>query len=125
MFNEDVRQCLISQWAQLTTGDSQVSSSLDSLTNYFSTDSTAVADLADQEFLKYLNYAAEGWHQDQTDTLVRKLPSVVSHEIVKRVLSLGSLVVKVEPEELRDAVGKEIRAMGINIERNGNRGALE
>lgn len=54
-------------------------------------------------------YAAQRWHADQTDTwdgevLIRKIPGIVSPEIVRRVLSLGRFVKSVKPDSLRDLV---------------------
>ncbi len=54
-------------------------------------------------------YAAQRWHADQSDSwddqiLIRKIPGIVSPEIVRRVLSLGRFVKSAKPDELRDLV---------------------
>lgn len=56
-----------------------------------------------------LYYAAQRWHADQIDVwddqvLTRKIPGIVSPEIVRRVLSLGRFVKSVKPDELRELV---------------------
>ena len=61
-------------------------------------------------------YAAQRWHADQEDEwdgddLVRRFPSIISGELVKRVLSLGKFVVQVEPEALRRRVLEEAKLL--------------
>ena len=65
-------------------------------------------------------FAKELWHEDQVDTfegevLVRKMPAIVSPELVRRVLSIGKYVVGIEPKELRDAVREEVIELGKSL----------
>jgi len=61
-------------------------------------------------------YGAQRWHDDQVDTweaetLVRTFPGILSPELVRRVLSLGRYVSRIDPPELRRAVEAEVRAL--------------
>ncbi len=61
-------------------------------------------------------YAAQRWHADQEDAwqgdvLVRRFPSIISPELVRRVLSLGRYVTDVKPDELRQALIKNAEAL--------------
>lgn len=61
-------------------------------------------------------YAGQSWHAGQIDswdddTLVRKIPSSISPEIRRRILSLGSCLESVEPEELRETLKEELKVM--------------
>ncbi|MCO6429816.1 MAG: WYL domain-containing protein [Deltaproteobacteria bacterium] len=63
-------------------------------------------------------FAKQMWHEDQTDTwetgdvLIRKMPAIISPELVRRVLSLGRHVVGLGPDGLREKVRDEVRVMG-------------
>ncbi len=57
-------------------------------------------------------FAAQRWHEDQEDgwdgeVLVRRLPAVVSPELMRRVLSLGAFVECVKPPALAEMVRRE------------------
>ena len=66
-------------------------------------------------------YAAQKWHPFQVDgrksdgTLVRKLPSAVSPELVRRLLSIGGYLKNVEPENLRNMLKAELEKLSDNI----------
>lgn len=65
-------------------------------------------------------YAAQKWHAEQIDiwqdnTLIRKFPSMLSPELVRRILSLGRYVVRVEPAELRQMVRSEVENLAANL----------
>ncbi|RMG42856.1 MAG: WYL domain-containing protein [Candidatus Dadabacteria bacterium] len=54
-------------------------------------------------------YASQRWHSDQQDkwdgeVLVRRFPSIIAPELVRRVLSLGAYVEEVYPKKLREMV---------------------
>jgi predicted DNA-binding transcriptional regulator YafY len=62
------------------------------------------------------HYATQRWHEDQDDRwedgkLVRTLPSMISPELVRRIISLGRYLIAVEPAELRELVKEEIAAL--------------
>jgi len=61
-------------------------------------------------------YAVQRWHESQEDrwdedTLVRRFPGIVSPEVVRRILSLGSFVEEVKPQRLKELVVQEISDM--------------
>ncbi len=61
-------------------------------------------------------YAAHTWQVDQQDSwdgpvLIRKFPSMLSPELVRRILSLGRFVQRVEPPALADMVREEIELL--------------
>ena len=61
-------------------------------------------------------YASQRWHEDQEDswegeTLIRKMTGMISPEIIRRILSLGRFVSKIEPPELHAAVREELELM--------------
>lgn len=61
-------------------------------------------------------YATQRWHYDQTDTwqdgvLSRSFPSMLSPELVRRILSLGRYVDGIEPEQLSNMVTDEARTL--------------
>ena len=66
-------------------------------------------------------YAAQRWHEDQEDSwegdvLVRKMTGMISPEVVRRIMSLGRFVGKIEPKELHDAVREEVQLMANQLE---------
>jgi predicted DNA-binding transcriptional regulator YafY len=62
-------------------------------------------------------YASQSWHEDQQDEwqdgeiLVRRFQSIVSPELVRRILSLGRYVSSIKPEELREQVLNDAQAL--------------
>lgn len=65
-------------------------------------------------------YASQRWHPEQVDTwegevLCRTFPSMISPEIVRRIMSVGRFVSHVEPSELAAKVREEARALYDNI----------
>jgi predicted DNA-binding transcriptional regulator YafY len=61
-------------------------------------------------------YAAQKWHEEQVDswhdeTLIRKFRGIISPEVVRRILSLGSYVGEVRPQKLKEMVKSEISVM--------------
>lgn len=61
-------------------------------------------------------YRTQRWHDDQEDTfeegvLIRRFPSMLSPELVRRILSLGQYVASVEPEALADKVRAQVAAL--------------
>ncbi len=65
-------------------------------------------------------YAQQRWHIDQEDSwdgavLVRTFPSMLSPELVRRILSLGRFVVAIEPQELQRLVLEEADGLRLNL----------
>ncbi|MCB0324574.1 MAG: WYL domain-containing protein [Bdellovibrionales bacterium] len=61
-------------------------------------------------------YASKLWHEEQVDTwegttLVRKLPSSLSPELVARIVSIGEHIQDIEPAELKDMVRTHLARM--------------
>ncbi len=61
-------------------------------------------------------YAAQRWHIDQRDEfkdgiLIRRLKSIISPEIVRRILSIGGFVKSISPQALRDEVLQQAEIM--------------
>jgi hypothetical protein len=61
-------------------------------------------------------YASQIWHTDQSDTwneevLVRSFPSMLSPELIRRLLSLGRYLVNVEPPALRTLLADEVKLL--------------
>jgi len=63
-------------------------------------------------------FAKQLWHEDQFDqwadneVLVRRMPAIVSPELVRRILSIGRHVIGVEPAGLREMVKEEVEVLG-------------
>lgn len=66
-------------------------------------------------------YGAQRWHEDQVDevsadgVLIRKFPSMISPELVRRVLSIGKYVRAVRPDELSKLVASQAKEVLGNL----------
>ncbi len=68
-----------------------------------------------------LYFEKQTWNEDQEDSwegeiLVRRLKSAISPQLVNRILSLGSLVVDVKPEELKKKVLEQAQGIVANLQ---------
>ena len=67
-----------------------------------------------------LYFASQIWHGSQEDSwegsiLVRKMKSALSRQLVSRLVSLGSLLIEIQPEQLKQKVLDEAKKLAANL----------
>lgn len=74
-------------------------------------------------------FAAQTWHETQQDhfegeVLIRQFRSMLSPELVRRVLSLGRFVKDIKPVELKRMVAEDVAALALSLRHSAVEGKI-